>query len=174
MELELEDDRVPDMGGGEKLAVFLNERGQVFKEVMLLAIRNLAIAQERDRVQYKGKWLGCKLGDFVLMGRQTKGTLDIATHPGVVQVTELRGSGVLDVQGSDGVRICEQIKNVAYCPVRLRGWTRFTIVSAGGGVMKGGWCCVLCVTRVTTFWCLSPSLDEVPAGSWTCRRHRVR
>ena len=65
-------------------------------------MRNMAIAQERDRVQYRrvrgSGWDRpkpfFKVGDFVLVGRQTRGTLDIATHPGVLQVTGLRGSGV--------------------------------------------------------------------------------
>ena len=31
----------------------------------------------------------------------------------------MRGSGVLELRGSDGVRICEQVKNVAHCPVPM-------------------------------------------------------
>ena len=107
------------------MGLFLNERGQVFREVMPLAMRNLAIAQNRDREQYRrvrgSGWdrpmVSFKVGDYVLVGRQTKGTLDISTHPGVLQVTEVRSAGVLEFQGSDGVRICEQVKNVAHCPV---------------------------------------------------------
>ena len=37
----------------EQLRVFLNERGQAFKRVMPLAMRNLAIAQQRDIERYK-------------------------------------------------------------------------------------------------------------------------
>ena len=61
--------------------------------------------------------LDLKVGDYMLVGRQTKGTPDISTHSGVLQVTEVRSTGVLELQGSDGVRICEQVKNVAHCPV---------------------------------------------------------
>ena len=116
---------MPDMDDGEALGLFLSERGQVFREVMPLAMRNLAIAQNRDRTQYRrvrgGGWdrpkPNFKVGEDVLVGRQTKGTLDIATYPQVLQVTEVKGHGVLELEGSDGVRICEQVKNVAHCPV---------------------------------------------------------
>ena len=36
-----------------RLQIFLNERGQAFKRVMPLAMRNLAIAQQRDKERYR-------------------------------------------------------------------------------------------------------------------------
>ena len=68
--------------------------------MMPLAMRNLAIAKEWDRVQYKGvRGSGWdrpkpvfKVGDFVLVRGQTKGTLDIATAS--TSVTSDRGAGV--------------------------------------------------------------------------------
>ena len=76
-------------------------------------------------------------------------------------MTKVRGLGVLELQGSERVRICEQVKNMAHCSVSvldpivdaagLSGWTQFTGESVGGGVMRGGWCCVMCVIRITTF-----------------------
>ena len=58
-----------------------------------------------------------KVGDYVLVGRPTKGTLNIATKTGVLLVTEVHGSGVSELRGSDGVQIYEQVKNVAHSPV---------------------------------------------------------
>ena len=37
----------------EEMRVFLNERGQTYKRVMPLAMRNLAIAQQRDKERYR-------------------------------------------------------------------------------------------------------------------------
>ena len=99
--------------------MFLNERGHGFREVMPLAMRNLGIAQNRERTLYRcvrgSGWdrpkSSFKVGAFVMVGRQTKGTLDIVTHSGVLQVAKLKGSGVLELQGSDGVKICEQVRN---------------------------------------------------------------
>ena len=36
-----------------RLEVFLNERGQFYRQVMPLAMRNLAIAQQRDKERYR-------------------------------------------------------------------------------------------------------------------------
>ena len=96
---------------------------------MLMAMRKLAIAQNRNRTQFRrvrgSGWdrpkPSFKVGDFVLVGRQTKETLDIATHLEVLQGVEVRRSSVLELQGSDGVRICEQVKNVAHCLVPAQG-----------------------------------------------------
>ena len=37
----------------EQLQIFLDQRGQAFKRVMPLAMRNLAIAQQRDKERYR-------------------------------------------------------------------------------------------------------------------------
>ena len=59
----------------EEVKRFLDERGQVFQEVMPLAMRNLAIAQHRDKTRFlkvrRGSWDRPKprmqVGDFVLV-----------------------------------------------------------------------------------------------------------
>ena len=59
----------------EELSVFLNERGEAFKRVMPLAMRNLAIAQQRDKERYRlvrgGGWDRPKAtfqpGDYVMI-----------------------------------------------------------------------------------------------------------
>ena len=44
----------------DQLSAFLSERGEAFKRVMPLAMRNLAIAQQRDKERYRlvrgGSW----------------------------------------------------------------------------------------------------------------------
>ena len=57
------------------MEVFLSERGQLFRRVMPLAFRNLAIAQQRDIERYRlvrgGGWdrpkASFKPGDYVLL-----------------------------------------------------------------------------------------------------------
>ena len=64
----------------EQLATFLNERGQAFKRVMPLAMRNLAIAQQRDMERYRlvrgGGWdrpkASFKPGDYVMIRQRKK------------------------------------------------------------------------------------------------------
>ena len=118
------------------------------------------------------------------MGRQTLGTLDISTHPGVLQVTEVRSTRVLELRGSDGVRICGQVKNVAHFPVPVLD----PVVDMGlvervdpihcqhCGRRSGESKMVLCDVCNVGYhiWCLTPAMDDVPAGRWTCQCHVVR
>ena len=187
----LEDTSFPDLDDGEALGLFLNERGQVIWEVMPLAMRNLAIAQNRDRTQYKrvrgSGWdrpkPRFKVGECVLVGRQTKGKLDIATHTEVLQVTEVKGNGLLELQGSDGVRICEQVKNAAHCSVPVLDPSVDTglvdrvdpIHHHECGKRSDAPRMVLCDVCNVGYhiWCVTPSFDNVPEGRWTCQRHAV-
>ena len=49
---ECEEELDPNLPAA-RLQVFLNERGQLYRKVMPLAIRNLAIAQQRDKERYR-------------------------------------------------------------------------------------------------------------------------
>ena len=110
----------------------------------------------------------------MLVGRQIKGTLDISTHPRVLQVTEVRSPGVLELQESDGVRICEQVKNVGHClvpvldPVVYMGLVeRVDLIRCQQcGGRSGESKMVLCDLCNVGYhiWCLTPSMDDVPAG----------
>ena len=123
----MEDAPLPDSNDAEAQGLFLKKQRQIFGEVMPLAMRNLAIAENLDRQRYRrvrgSGWdrpkPSFKVGEYVLVGRQTKGSLDIVAHPGVLQVPEVWGLGVLELWGSDGVRTCEQVKNMAHYPVQV-------------------------------------------------------
>ena len=66
----------------EQMQVFLSSRGQTFRRVMPLAMRNLAIAQQRQEERYSlvrgGEWAKSKasfaVGDYVMVKRETKNT----------------------------------------------------------------------------------------------------
>lgn len=75
-----------------RLQVVLNERGQLYRQVMLLAMRNVAIAQHQDKEQY---WLvrgggrdrpkaSFKPGDYVLLKQVTEDTLKVLTRPHIL------------------------------------------------------------------------------------------
>ena len=75
---------------------------------MPLAMRNLAIAQHRDKARFRrvgggtGGWdrpkTVIKEGDFVMVKRQTLGGLDIATNPHILRLLRLKESGVVVLQ----------------------------------------------------------------------------
>ena len=93
---DLEDQPLPGLDDPEALRLFLDARGQIFQNVMPLALRNLAIAQHRDKVRFmkvRGTpWNAPKTyvepRDFVLVKRPTEGTLDVPSRPHILQVVK--------------------------------------------------------------------------------------
>ena len=81
----MEEEELDLAAAATQLQIFLDRRGQAFIEVMLLAMRNLAIAQQRDKERYKlvrgGGWdcpkASFKPGDYMLLKQKTKHTLDV-------------------------------------------------------------------------------------------------
>ena len=73
----------------------IDRRGQAFQEVMPLAMRNLAIAQQRDKEWYRlvrgGGWDRPKVDDYVLFKQKTKHTLDVPTRPHILRVVGVKG-----------------------------------------------------------------------------------
>ena len=71
----------------EEMQVFLNQRDQSLKRVMPLAMRNLAITQQRDKERINlvrgGGWSKPKASfapeDYVLLKQETNNTLNVRT-----------------------------------------------------------------------------------------------
>jgi len=182
----LELDRDPSE---EELRVFLNERGQSFKRVMPLAMRNLAIAQQRDMERYRhvrgGGWDRPKatfsVGDYVLLKQETSHTLEAPAYPHVLRIVEVRASGVVLLEGSDAARCTRQLKDVGHCPLPIlddklypgRYYRGASKHCEGCGRRDNGAVMVLCDTCQGGFhlWCMDKPLAKVPVGSWTCHKH---
>ena len=111
----------------EELRVFLNERGQTFKRVMPLAMRNLAIAQQRDVERYRHVrghgWDRPKAsfspGDYVLLKQEKDHSLQPPAYPHVLRILEIRPTGIVILEGSDAARCSRQLKDVAHCPLPI-------------------------------------------------------
>ena len=106
---------MPSLDDPEAVRLFIDERAQIFQQVLPLAMRNLAIAQHRDKTQFRlvsgPPWDRAKeevaLGEFVLVKRKPLASLDIPTDPHILQVVRKKASGVVVLQGQDGERIEE-------------------------------------------------------------------
>ena len=106
--LELETDP-----SDSEMEVFLSTRGQTFRRVMPLAIRNLAIAQQRDKERYSlvrgGSWAKQKASfepsDYVLVKRVKPNTLEAPAYPHVLRIVGVRPRGIVVLEGSDGVKM---------------------------------------------------------------------
>ena len=117
----------------EELRAFLNTRGETFKRVMPVAMRNLAIAQQRDKERYRlvrgDGWDRPKAtlqpGNYVMIRQVTKNTLQAPSRPHVLRIVEVKESGVVLMEGSDAARCEEQVKNVAHCPLPILDTTMY-------------------------------------------------
>ena len=86
----------------ERLQIFLDEQGKAFTWMMPLAMKNLAIAQHRDKERntlVRGGGLdrhkaASQAGGYVLLKHQTDSTLDASAIPHVLWVVEIRPSRV--------------------------------------------------------------------------------
>ena len=110
-----------------QMQLLLSERGQLFRRVMPLAFRNLAIAQQRDIERYRlvrgGGWDRPKAnfqpGDYVLLRQKKLDCLQPPARPHILRVVELRPSGVVVLEGSDATRVQRQVKDIAHSPLPI-------------------------------------------------------
>ena len=173
----------------EGLRAFLDRRGQAFKRVMPLAMRNLAIAQQRDMERYRlvrgGGWDRPKAsfapGDYVMLRQVKVNTLEAPTRPHVLRIVEIKPSGVVVMEGSDAARREEQIKNIAHCPLPILDTKMYPERYFRGPSLH----CQVCGTRRRAtkmvvcdkcnagchIWCLDKPLMRVPIEPWTCSKH---
>ena len=174
----------------KELSAFLNERGEAFRRVMPLAMRNLAIAQQQDKERYRlvrgGGWDGPKAtfkpGDYVMIRQVTKNTLQAPSRPHVLRIVELKDSGVVVMEGSDAARWEEQVKNFAHCPLPILDTNMYPARYYRGpsvhcrvcGTRHRGNKMVLCKACQQGYhiWCLDEPLLRVPDGPWQCPKHK--
>ena len=173
----------------ERLQIFLDQRGQAFKRVMPLAMRNPAIAQQRNKERYRlvhgGGWDRPKasfmLGDYVILKQQTDSTLDAPARSHVLRVVEIKASGVAILEGDDVARIEDQQKNIAHFPLTIldgkmypeRFYRGPSVHCRVCGTRQRATKMVMCETCNQGYhlWCLDQPLLRVPDKAWLCPRH---
>ena len=156
---------------------------------MPLAMRNLAIVQQRDKERYRlvrgGGWdrpkLTFKPGDYVLMKQVQEDTLDVLARPHILRVVEIKPSGVAVLEGSDAARVEEQVKNIAHSQLPILDHNTYperfcrgpTLHCRVCGLRSRGSKMVLCDTCNHGYhiWCLDKQLFKVPEGKWICPAH---
>ena len=92
---------------------------------MPLAMRNLAIAQQRDKERLRHVRGGgydkpkekFKSNEYVLLNNSKKHTLKASVTPHILRIIELKKSGVVILQGRDGITISRQSSQLAHCSV---------------------------------------------------------
>ena len=173
----------------EEMEVFLSQRGQTFRRVMPLAMRNIAIAQLRDKERYSlvrgGSWARPKASfeprDYVMVRKVKPTALEAPAVPHVLRIVELRRSGIVILEGSDSARCTKQMKDVAHCPLPILNTTlhpgRYyrgrSMHCAGCGSDKDGSNMVACDGCQEGYhvYCMRVPLLAVPSSTWKCHKH---
>jgi hypothetical protein len=162
------------------------QRAELFKRLMLMALENLSITQHRDTLCYATIHVGgyrpqvrrFRPRDYVYLQQTAPTTLDVTAGRVILRVREVLGSGVLLLEGRDGKFWKDHTCNCAPCHLPHIDGT----VHPGTSHIYVGLKCRLCgspkraATMVIfyvcyTRWhleCLIPLLLEVPVGQWSC------
>lgn len=169
-----------------------NTGAQLFQRIMLMAFDNLAIAQHRDTLRYatirgggyRPQLRRFALGDYVYLQQTAPTTLDVTAGRVILRVKRVLSSGVLELEGRDGRIWKDHSKNCAPCHLPNTDGT----MDPNLGVISASLKCMLCdraqgtATMIlcdicSTGWhmrCLTPPLDQIPVGHWTCPRCQRR
>jgi hypothetical protein len=160
--------------------------------MMPMAARNLAIAQHRDTLRYeqirsgsyKPKERRFDVGDYVYLMQRAEDMLDARTGRVVLRVKEVKASGNLLLEGSDGRLLSEHVTNCAPChlphidpsvdPTRAPVYADHAC--QGCGSTRSPSTMLLC-DRCNAGWhlkCLEPPLQGVPEGLWFCPGCRLQ
>ena len=175
----------------KNLHLELTRRGAILKEVMPLAMRNLAIAQERDKKRYRfvrgGKYLKpkatFKVGEYVLVKQSKNHTLQPSVYPHILRVMELRSSGMVVLQGRDGATVTRQLNQLSHRSVPVadhaiypeKYWKTDTVHCQICGSRRNCALMLLCdiCNRGYHTFCFDEPLDKVLDYKWHCELHKV-
>ena len=167
----------------------LEKRTADLKEVMPLAMRNMAISQQRDEERFRhvrgGKWDRPKVkfvvGEYVMLRQKKAHTLMPSVRPHILRIVELRAAGVVILQGRDGTTISHQTSQIARCSVPISDKKIYPELFVKTGSVHCEVCgskakeaimvmCELCNKGYHTT-CIYPPLDRIPANGWRCEKH---
>jgi site-specific DNA-cytosine methylase len=164
-------------------------RAVAFQRTMPLAMRNLAIAQQRDTRRYaqvrgggyRPRIRRYEVGDYVYLQQTAPTTLDVTAGRIVLRVTEVGPTGVLTLVGSDGVETKDNARNVTLCHLPNLD----PVIDPLTAAIPAGYKCMACgdprrpatmilcdvCSRGWHLECLTPPLKAIPAD-WQCVRCR--
>jgi hypothetical protein len=175
-----------NMDNPDTWALMSEQRAELFKWVMPMALENLSILQHHDTLRYatiRGSGYRPQVrrfhhGDYVYLQMTAPTTLDVIAGQIILQVHEVLGSGVLLLEGRDGKLWKDHTQNYGPCHLPHIDGT----IHSGISHIPVGLRCLLCTSAkraatmvicdiCSTGWhleCLTPPLLEAPVGQWAC------
>jgi hypothetical protein len=109
--------------------------------------------------------------------------LDVTASRAILQMREVLASGILILEGHDGVVWKDHVRNCAPChlpnvdgtvdPSLAMIWASLKCMLCGS---RGGAAHMLVCDRCSKGWhmaCMNPPMDVVPAGRWFCLHYTL-
>ena len=174
-----------------KLMLELAKRSKILKRVMPIAMRNLAIAQQRDKERFHhvrgGKYLKPMakfvVGDYVLVQHDKTHSLEPSVTPHILRIVEIKDTGVVVLQGRDAIKVSRRIEQLAHCSVPVADHKIYPELFQSTDRTHCEICmsrqmeakmllCDTCNKGFHTF-CLDIPIHEVPTRKWYCPTHKV-
>ena len=122
-----------------------------------------------------------EVGDYVMVRREIKHTMQVKVHPHVLRIVELRPSGIVVLEGSDAARITKLMKDLAHCNLPIEDtrlypgrYYRGKYQSCRGcGKTDEGRNMAICdgCQEAYHIWCMRKPLIALPTGRWMCHMH---
>jgi hypothetical protein len=175
------------MDNPDTWALVSEQRADLFKRVMPMALENLSIVQYRDTLcyamirggGYRPKVHRFRPRDYIYLQQIAPTTLDVIVGRVILRVRKVHGSRVLFLEGRNGKFWKDHMRKCALCHLPHIDRT----IHPNTSHISAGLKCRLCGSpkRATTMvicdvcstgWhleCLIPPLLEVPIGHWSCR-----
>jgi hypothetical protein len=162
------------------------QRAQVLRRDMPLALGNLLAAQHRDqrryehvrRAGYQPRERKFAAGDLVYLRRQPADSTDVSVSRGAYKVHQVKANGRMVLLGADGTVFKEHMENCAPCHnpnIDTTADPTLTTVPASHPCQvcrsAGDEGTMLLCDSCLEGWhmgCLEPALRAVPAGVWLC------
>jgi hypothetical protein len=179
-----------NMDNPDTWALMSEQRAELFKRVISMALENLSIAQHCDTLQfatirgggYRPHVRQFRPGDYVYLQQTTATTLDVIAGRIILRVCKVLGSGVLLLEERDGKLWKDHTRNCTPCHLphidgtvhsstsHIPTGLRYQVCSSLGSSAKRATIMVIC-DICSTGWhleCLTPPLLEVLVGQWAC------
>ena len=175
----------------KRLQLEMIKRGKVLKHVMPIAMRNLAIAQQRDKERFQhvrgGKYLKpfakFKVGEYVLVQHNATHSLEPSVTPHILKIVEIRDTGVVVLQGRDATKVTRRIEQLAHCSVPVADHKIYPELFVSTNKVH----CEICMSRRMEakmllcdycnrgfhIFCLDVPLQDIPTKKWYCPQHKV-
>jgi hypothetical protein len=157
-----------------------SKRAELFRRVMPMAFQNLSIAQHATihGGGYRPSIKRFSLGDFVYLQQVAPTTLDVVAWCTILRVREVLPSGVLLLEGRDGMDWKDHVQNCASCHLpNIDGTVDPTVAIVPArlkcmlcGLASGAATMLVChsCSRGWHISCLQPPVEQIPYGQWFC------